>query len=132
MKERGCNDREWRERFLSSNTTTAWKIQLEIQGTLTQIKEDMRNNQAIAVSDGSYQNDSGAAVWIIEGSMGANRIQGSMITPGATGNHSSFRSKAARIYGILLTLQALYDKTDNTMGRIKIASDGKSVLEHIK
>jgi len=55
-----------------------------------------------------------------------------MITPGTTGDHSSFCSKAAGIYGILLTLSALQDNTVETTGSIKIACDGKSVLERIK
>jgi len=92
----------------------------------------MLTNQAVAVSDVSYQNDSGTAAWIIEGSMGANQIQGSMITPGTTGNHSSFQSEVAGIYGILLTPFALYNNIANTMGRIKIICDGKLVLECIK
>jgi len=90
MVERACNTQNWQERFVSSNTVTAWKIQLEIKRRPTQIIEDMQTNQAVAVSDGSYQNDSSAAAWIIERSMGANQIQGSMITPGTTVNHSSF------------------------------------------
>jgi len=132
VNETGSNERGWSKRFLGLDITSNWQIQLEIQGTLDQIKEDIGNNQAIAVSDGSYQQDSSAAAWIIEGSTGANRIKGSMITPGTTGDHSSFRSKAAGIYGILLMLHALYDKTGYNQGRIDIACDGKLVLECLK
>jgi len=55
-----------------------------------------------------------------------------MITPGTTRDHSSFRSKATGIYGILLTLSALQDNVVDTMGSIKITCDRKSVLERIK
>ncbi len=92
----------------------------------------MQSNQALAVSNGSYQNNSGTAAWIIEESTGENQIQGSMITPGTTGDHSSFHSKAAGIYGILLTLFALHNNIANITGTIEIACNGKSVLERIK
>jgi len=104
MEEKARDTRSWQERLTSSDMATTWKIKLEIKGNMTQILVDMRTNQVVAMSDGSYQTDSGAMAWIIEGSMGANQIQGSMITPGTTGDHSSFRSKATGIYGILLTL----------------------------
>jgi len=120
MTDRGSNGRGWQERFLSSDIATDWKIQLEIQGSADQIRDDMRTNQAIAVFDRSYQNESRAVAWIIEGSTGANQIQGSMITPSATSNHSSFQSKVARIYGIFLTLHALYDNTGNLKGWIEL------------
>ncbi len=109
-----------------------WKIELEIKGDTTQILAAMQTNQAVAVSDRSYQADSSAVAWIIKGSTSTNQIQGSMITPGTTGDHSSFHSKAARIYGILLTLSALQDNAEDTMGNIEITCDGKLVLERIK
>jgi len=132
MAKKARDTSSWQQRFTSSDTATTWKIELEIKGDTTQILAAMQTNQAVAVSDGSYQADSGAAAWIIEGPMSANRIQGSMITPGTTGDHSSFRSKAAGIYGILLTLSALQDNAEDIMGNIEIACDGKSVLERIK
>jgi len=84
------------------------------------------------VSNGSYQTDSSAAAWIIEGSTSTNQIQGLMVTPGTTRDHSSFCSEATGIYGILLTLSALHNNTADTTGSIKIACDGKLVLEQIK
>jgi len=42
--------------------------------------------------------------WIIEGTNKTNRIEGSMVAPGNTGDHSAFRSKAAGLYGLLLTM----------------------------
>jgi len=72
MTDRGSNGSRWQARFLCSDIAMDWQIQLEIQGSPDQIKEDMQTNQAIAVSNGSYKNESRAAAWIIEGSMGAN------------------------------------------------------------
>jgi len=99
---------------------------------MSQIKEDISTNHAIAVLDGSFQSECGAVAWIMEGSSAANQIQGSMITPGAPGDHSSFRSKATGIYSILLTLHTLNDNADNTTGQIVLTCDGKSVLERLK
>jgi len=72
MPDRGSDEREWQTRFLSSEIVGDWKIQLEIQGSMDQIKADISINKAIAVSNGSFQHDSSAAAWVIEGSTGAN------------------------------------------------------------
>jgi len=48
------------------------------------------SGQALAVSDGSFQNECGACAWIIEGANADDRIEGSMQTPGQLGDHSSF------------------------------------------
>jgi len=69
MSDRGSDGRGWQTRFLGSEITMDWKIQLEIQGSMDQIKADIGTNQAIAVSNGSFQNESRAVAWVIEGSM---------------------------------------------------------------
>jgi len=48
-------------------------------------------NTALAVLDGSFQNQSRACAWILEGDNSANRIEGSMVAPGNTRDHSFFK-----------------------------------------
>jgi len=108
-----------------------WKILLSISGSTNLIREAIDTGQAIAFSDSSFQQDSGAAAWIIKGKTLENHIQGSMITPGNLGEHSSFCIEAAGIYGILLTLKTWLGKIDSN-GSIEIACNGKSVLEWLK
>jgi len=54
----------------------------------------------LAVSYGSFQNKKSACAWIIEGNNSMDRIKGSMLTPGQSGDHSSFWSKVAGVYGL--------------------------------
>jgi len=64
--------RPWQEWFLNLGIARDWQICLEITGLADQIKADMAAHKAIAVSDGSFQTESRAAAWIIEGSMAAH------------------------------------------------------------
>jgi len=83
----------------------------------------MDNNKALAVSNGSFQEQCGACAWIIKGETSADRIEGSMNTPGQTLDHSSFCSKAASIYGALLTIWYFVEEYP-TKRTIMIACDG--------
>jgi len=86
---------------------TEWNLQIKSTGSMDKIREAIQAKKAIAVSDGSYQNDTGACAWIIEGLSSEHCIEGLMETPGSPGDHSSFRSKAVGQYGLLLTLYLL-------------------------
>jgi len=83
------------------------------------------------VSDGSFQNDTGACAWIIKGLSSENCVEGLMETPGLSGDHSSFRSKAVGQYGLLLTLYYLLSNHQGG-GLILVASDGQSVLDRLR
>ncbi len=48
--------------------------------------------------------------WIIEGSAGTNRLQGTCLTLGALEDQSAFQSKLIGLYRILLTLHYLFPK----------------------
>jgi len=91
----------------------------------------MDNNKALAVSNGSFQEHCGACEWIIEGEMSADRVEGSMHTPGQTSDHSSFHSKAASIYGALLTIWFFVVEEYSTKGTITITCDGRLVLDRL-
>jgi len=82
------------------------------------------------VSDGSFWDRVGAAARIIEGHTLWTQVTGTIITPGGPDNHSSFWSKLAGIYGVLLTLKALVPGEKGLS--CCLACDGKSMLDCIK
>jgi len=98
-------------------------------GSEDKFLEALRASKAFTVLDRLYQQDHRACAWIIEGSTSTNRISGSMITPGTAGDHSSFRSKAAGVYGLLLTVWYCLSSTFKLPGALTVACNGKSVLD---
>jgi len=119
----------WQEHLLDLEMGKECNIQLGITGSADQIKADIGMGHALTVSDRLYQQERGTVAWIIKGAMSVNHIQGSMITPGIPGDHSSFQSEATGLYGILLMLLSLQEKEHNFKGSIEIACNEKSVLE---
>jgi len=95
------------------------------------LQQAICQEKALAVSDGSFQHSQGACAWIIEGATAADRIEGSMQAPGQPGDHSSFRSKAAGIYGALLTLW-FFSQEYPVTGQLTLACDGRSVLDRLR
>jgi len=122
---------EWQEQLQESKMGKVWKIQINISSPVDLIQEAIIDRQAIAVSNSSFQQDSGVAAWLIKGKTSENCIQGLMITPGNPGDHSSFCSEAAGMYGILLTLKTWLGIIDSK-GSLEIACNGKLVLEQLK
>jgi len=104
-----------------------WNLQLKTVGCLSALIEDIHNSHGYIVSNGSHRNDAGATAWIIEGRLVASRIIGTMITPGHTMDHSSFRSKLTGIYGALCTLEAL--ELGTAPFSCRIACNGKLALD---
>jgi len=95
------------------------------------LQQAICQEKALAVSDGSFQHSQGACAWIIEGATAADRIEGSMQAPGQPGDHSSFRSEAAGIYGALLTLW-FFSQEYPVTGQLTLACDGRSVLDRLR
>jgi len=110
---------------------TEWNLQIKSTGSMDKIREAIQAKKAIAVSDGSYQNDTGACAWIIEGLSLKNRIEGLMETPGSPSDHSSFRSEAVGQYGLLLNLYHLLNNHQGG-GSILVACDGRLVLDQLR
>jgi len=115
--------------LLNSQLTKDWQLKITIIGKLTELKEAVQQGDGFIVSDGSYQNEAGAAAWIIEGTSGGPRLIGTMITPGSTKDQSSFCSELIGVYGALCTLEAL--QLGEKQVQCWIACDGKSVLDRI-
>jgi len=55
-----------------------------------------------------------------------------MITPSLAGNHSSFISEAAKVYGLLLSLWHFLEGSTKLTGILKVVCNGKSVLEQLR
>jgi len=80
----------WHDNLQKDPLGQAWDLRITITGSVGQILNDIREQKAVTVLDGSYQNSTGATAWIIEGTTSRDRIQGSMLTPGNPEDHSSF------------------------------------------
>jgi len=121
---------KWAQKLEQTLLGTEWQLSISYHRSLENIRRAMDNNKALVVSNGSFQEQSGACTWIIEGETSADRIEGSMHTPGQMSDHSSFRSKAASIYGALLNIWFFVEEYI-TKGTITIACDGRSVLDRL-
>jgi len=98
-----------------------------IVGNLHGLLDDICAGNSYSVSDGSFQEGHGAAMWILEGSTNENRLIRQGFSPSNADGHSSFHSKMAGIYAILLILSTILQITGETTP-FQLACDGKSVL----
>jgi hypothetical protein len=88
-----------------------------------------QNNQALAISDGSFKSKHGTAAWIIFVSPECQLV-GKTITPGDPADQCAFRSELAGLYGIACTLFHLEHGLGIT-GEITIGCDGISALRQV-
>jgi len=120
----------WIEHIHEMTLAQDWQLKIEVLGSEHTIWAAIQHGTALAVSDGSFQDQSRACAWIIESKNSENRIIGTMTVPGNQGDHSSFRSKAAGIYRLLLTVWYLL-KDKPVQGMLMVACDGKSILDRL-
>jgi len=121
----------WFQNMAALTLGVMWNLQLRHSGSMEHLQQAIGSAKALAVSNGLYQNNCGACTWIIEGETADDCIEGSMQTPGQPGDHSSFRSEVAGIYGTLLTLWYFSQEYPVT-GTITLACDGQSVLDRLQ
>jgi hypothetical protein len=93
------------------------------------ITQAIQQGNAIAISDGSFQDQFGTASWVLEGTCAIGRIVGDVIVPGAARDHSAYRSELAGIYSILVCAKHLCDFFNITPGSIELGCDGQSALD---
>ncbi len=98
------------------------------QGNAQALQEAIIQGIAVAVSDGSYQLEKGAAAWTIEGVTAENRILGVGPTPGGSSDHSAYRSKLFGLWGIMMSLHRFTKDHQIANGHVTIACDGLSAL----
>jgi len=119
----------WQDQLTQSEFAQNWQLSLHWTDLVAHLLGAMVAGTAMAIFDDSYQQDHWACAWIIEGSTSTNWITGSMITPGTTDKHSSFRSKATGVYGLLLALWHCLKQNTELQGTLLVACDGKLVLD---
>jgi len=106
-----------------------WGIQTRLEGNENILINAIQQGIALAVSDGSFQNQAGAAAWTIESETKENRIVGNGRTPGLNTDQSPYRSELFGLWGIFYTLTQLTDNHKLQEGHITVACDGLSALQ---
>jgi len=117
------------EAYPETTVIEEWGIQIQLEGQEESVLEAIRRGVAVAVSDGSFQNQAGVAAWMIESETKANRIVGRGRTPGSAEDQSAYHSELFGLWGILHTLTLLTEKYQLHDGRITIACNGLSALK---
>jgi len=106
-----------------------WQFEEEATGDPKAIVSAIGDGIAMAVSDGSFKEWSGAAAWTIEGADANTKVTGMCLVPGSEEDHSAYRSELMGLLGIMLTLYGLQEQSRTKTGSIRVCCDGKSALE---
>jgi len=106
-----------------------WGIQHEIQGSREQLAEAIHKEIAIAVSNGSFQSQQGAAAWMIEGYNKNNQILGKGSTPGLPADQSAYHSELFGLWGIFKALQQFCQEIKIQSGHVWVTCNGLSALQ---
>jgi len=99
-----------------------------IQGSAQELKEAILQGVAVAISNGSYQLEAGAAVWTVEGHTSDNWILGAGTMPGMDMDHSAYRSKLFGLWGILMSLYHFTKEHQIENSHVTVACNGLSAL----
>jgi len=81
------------EQFQESQFCSNWKWEVMVEGQVQVIVQAIQDGKALAVSDGSYKDGQGVAVWTIEGHSGQDKITGACLVLGTPDDHSAFCCK---------------------------------------
>jgi hypothetical protein len=92
------------------------------------IAHSIRQYEAMAVSDGSFQDSFGTAAWVIETDSGDSRLTGKVITPGGEHDQDAYRSELSGIAATVYMVNKLCTFHGITGGGIEFACDGLSAL----
>jgi len=76
----------------------------KLEGDIVVLIDAIKQGIAVAVSDGSFQDQRGAAAWTIKGSSAANRLTGEGLTPGNPQDQSAYRSELFGIWGMVASI----------------------------
>jgi len=82
-----------------------WKMEEMNTGDIVQLITAIAQGKVIVVSDGSFMEQPGAAVWTIEGTTAHQHIIGTGITPGERKDQSAYWSKLFGLWGIMHSLK---------------------------
>jgi len=93
-----------------------WATEEMNTGDIVQLLKAIVQGKAIAISDGSFMEQSGAAAWMIEGTTAYHHIVGTGITPGERKDQSAYQSELFGLWGIMQSLKKLIQKHDIIKG----------------
>jgi len=110
--------------------SSQWQLQVQLEGSQQAFSNQLSEGLGYAVSSGSFKAESGAAMWLIEGTNSATRLTGNWHTPGASSDHSSFQSEVAGILGVLYTLTYFTPTTQTPP--FCLACNSLSVVNHLQ
>ncbi len=89
----------------------------------------IQQSEAIAISDGSFQDTYGTAAWVVEGTDSNGRALGAVVVPGSAKDQSAYRSELAGLYSILVFVKQLCEFYQISSGSIELGCDGQSALD---
>jgi len=116
------------EYFLQLQFAWDWELEVHPMGLWQFLLQELHLGNGFAMSDGSFRQGTGAAVWIIEGSTSQNWIVGESFVLGSNDDHSLFQSGLMGIFAVLLFLYQVCQPPGVHKPRFQLACDGKSVL----
>ena len=89
----------------------------------------IQSGEVLAVSDGSYKDGAGFPSWILESKDRTIWIKLTVICPGVSTAHSSYRSELMGILSLFLTVDKITSYYQVPFGNIEVACDGDSALK---
>jgi len=78
-----------------------WGIQIEMHIDIQIVLEAISAGMAVAISDGSFQEQAGSVAWTIESTTKQHQILRFGRTPGMAPGQSAYRSELFRLWGLL-------------------------------
>jgi len=106
-----------------------WQIEMEYIGNINILAEAFSFRQAVAVSDGSYMEETGAATWTIKATTASNQIVGTGYTPSSATDQSAYCSELFGLWGILHTVLEFTKVHSIDKGAVTIACNSLSALK---
>jgi len=110
----------------------SWRGEHFIEGEVQVLINNIISGQAVAVSDGSFRDQHGAAAWTIKGEDTSSHLRRAGITPGLPEDQSAYRSKLFGLWGILNALLRLTQDYTINSGLVVIACDSLSAFKKAK
>jgi len=95
---------------------------------MIQLAESIINGQAVAVSNGSFQDQHGSAEWTIESKSSQHWIVSKGRTPGTSTDQSAYWSKLFGLWGIFWDLNQFTATIQIPHSHIIVTGNGLSVL----
>jgi hypothetical protein len=91
LKESICNFNSFLEYLLALEPSERWCFDyLTLSDDGSTMVRAIRQGDAIAISDGSFQDQFGTAAWVIEGARPTGRIVGDVTVPGTAKDQSAY------------------------------------------